>query len=57
MKKAIFLLALCFLTSSCSFRKSEEAVVIKVDTASILKGRSINANVLIRNSENAEQVY
>jgi len=55
MKKAVFLLALCFLTSSCSFKKSEESVVLKIDTASVLKGRSIDASVLIKNSEKAEK--
>jgi len=56
--KYLVLLLLAFSCTACSFfyPKSEEAVIITVDTASILKGRTVDARVLIKNSDKAEVI-
>jgi len=57
MKTLLSLLAICAictLTSCGMFNKSEEAIKLTIDTASILKGRSVDAQVKIDNSDKAE---
>ena len=42
--------------AGCSLIKSEEAVILKVDTSSVLRGRTIDTQIKITNSEKAEQI-
>ena len=56
MKKIAMLLIVSFLFCGCSFKKSEEGIVMVVDTASKMKGRTIDANVHIQNSGTAAAV-
>jgi len=56
MKYLAILLLAGFMTS-CGFQeKSEEAVVLTIDTASMLKGRAIQANISIKNDKVAEHI-
>lgn len=55
MKKLIIIAALAMLATGCT-HKSEEAVSLKIDTASMLRGRSVDAKVIINNSEKAEVI-
>ena len=55
MKKLIIIAAISMLAVGC-MRKSEEAVNLKIDTASMLRGRSVDAKVTINNTEKAEQI-
>ena len=53
--KYIPLLLLALMMSSCTmFDKSEEAVVLTIDTASLLKGRTIHANIDVNSDCAAE---
>lgn len=55
--KYIAVLLLTGLMTSCGFQaKSEEAVVLTIDTASMLKGRTIHADISVKNSDEAEHV-
>jgi len=56
MKYLMFLLSAGLLTSCGMFDKSEEAVVLTIDTASLLKGRAIRADITVNNSSDAECV-
>jgi len=52
MKRLIFLFPLLFILGGCGLlEKSEEAVILKIDTKSILKNRNIETNVKINNNE------
>ena len=55
--KYIAILLLAGLSTSCgNFSKSEEAVTLRIDTASMLKGRTIHADISVKNSDEAEQI-
>lgn len=56
MKLVIILLLSLGFISCESMKKSEEAIVLKIDTQSLLKGREIQTTILINNSEKAEAV-
>ena len=49
-------LASLALTSCDKFNKSEEAVVLLIDTASMLKGRVIHADISIDNAQEAVRI-
>ena len=49
------IVALVMLAVGC-VKKSEEAVELRIDTASMLRGRSVDAKVIINNSEKAEVI-
>ena len=50
------LLAVLALSCGCSMQKSEEGIVLKMDTSSVLRGRTLDAKVTITNSDKAEQI-
>ena len=53
---AVLLLAGCMTSCGMFENKSEEAVVLTIDTASMLKGRTIHADISVKNSDEAEHV-
>jgi len=56
--KYIPLIIIALMMSSCTmFDKSEEAVVIKIDTASLLKGRTFHADVDFNCDKTAEAIH
>ena len=57
--KYVLILSIATLLSACGlpgYQKSEEAIVLKIDTATLLKGRNIKANVTVCNSDSAEHI-
>ena len=56
MKTMFLLLAVLALSCGCSMQKSEEGIVLKMDTSSVLRGRTLDAKVTITNSDKAEQI-
>lgn len=57
MYKILFIiLAALGLTACGKFDKSEEAVRLTIDTASMLKGRTIHADISVDNSSEAEHL-
>ena len=54
MKKIILIGALLMLSSCSKFDKSEEAIVLKIDTRSILKNRTIESIIHIDNSKSEQ---
>ena len=55
MYKLLLLPAALMLASCGTFTKSEEAVVLKVDTASMMKGRIIEGHIKIDNGSQEEE--
>lgn len=56
MKKTILfglLGVISFLCTGCFESKSEEAITLKIDTASVLKGRIIESTLKVDNDTNA----
>ena len=53
---AILLLAGCVTSCRMFETKSEEAVVLTIDTASMLQGRTIRADISVNNSNQAEHI-
>ena len=60
MKKAMIatiLVSMSFLATGCALMNGgEEAAVIKINTASALKGRTIESTLKLINSEKAELI-
>jgi len=52
---AILLLAGA-MTSCGTFNKSEESVVLTIDTASMIKGRTIHADISVNSDDKSEYV-
>jgi len=61
MKKAMIatiLVSMSFLATGCGMMNmgSEEAAIVKINTASALKGRTIESTLKLINSEKAELI-
>jgi len=57
--KYLFLLSLALIClTSCSLmqKKSEEAIQLKIDTATPIKGRTVDSHITIVDTEKAELV-